>query len=34
MKINTNIRKRFRVSNKVKKVAPKDRFSDIICFKK
>ena len=26
MKINTNIRKRFRVSNKVKKVAPKDRF--------
>ena len=26
MKINTSIRKRFRVSNKVKKVAPKDRF--------
>ena len=26
MKINTTIRKRFRVSNKVKKVAPKDRF--------
>ena len=26
MKLNTNIRKRFRVSNKVKKVAPKDRF--------
>jgi large subunit ribosomal protein L18 len=25
MKINTNIRKRFRVSNKVKKVASKDR---------
>jgi len=26
MKLNTNIRKRFRVSNKVKKVASKDRF--------
>ena len=26
MKLNTNKRKRFRVSNKVKKVAPKDRF--------
>ena len=26
MKLNTGIRKRFRVSNKVKKVAPKDRF--------
>ena len=26
MKINTNIRKRFRVSNKVKKVAPIDRY--------
>ena len=26
MKLNTNIRKKFRVSNKVKKVAPKDRF--------
>ena len=26
MKLNTNIRKRFRVSNKVKRVAPKDRF--------
>jgi len=26
MKINTSIRKRFRVSNKVKKVASKDRF--------
>ena len=26
MKLNTNIRKRFRVSNKVKKVAGKDRF--------
>ena len=26
MKINTNIRKRFRVSNKVKRVASKDRF--------
>ena len=26
MKLNTEIRKRFRVSNKVKKVAPKDRF--------
>ena len=26
MKINTTIRKRFRVSNKVKKVASKDRF--------
>ena len=26
MKINTNIRKRFRVSNKVKKVASKNRF--------
>ena len=26
MKINTRIRKRFRVSNKVKKVASKDRF--------
>ena len=26
MKLNTSIRKRFRVSNKVKKVAPKDRF--------
>ena len=25
MKLNTRIRKRFRVSNKVKKVAPKDR---------
>jgi large subunit ribosomal protein L18 len=25
MKINTSIRKRFRVSNKLKKVAPKDR---------
>ena len=25
MKLNTSIRKRFRVSNKVKKVAPKDR---------
>ena len=26
MKLTTGIRKRFRVSNKVKKVAPKDRF--------
>ncbi len=26
MKLNTNIRKRFRVSNKVKRVASKDRF--------
>ena len=26
MKINASIRKRFRVSNKVKRVAPKDRF--------
>ena len=26
MKLNTNNRKKFRVSNKVKKVAPKDRF--------
>lgn len=26
MKLSTEIRKRFRVSNKVKKVAPKDRF--------
>ena len=26
MKLSTGIRKRFRVSNKVKKVAPKDRF--------
>ena len=26
MKLTTTIRKRFRVSNKVKKVAPKDRF--------
>ena len=26
MKLNTNKRKRFRVSNKVKRVAPKDRF--------
>ena len=26
MKLNTSVRKRFRVSNKVKKVAPKDRF--------
>jgi large subunit ribosomal protein L18 len=26
MKLNTSIRKRFRVSNRVKKVAPKDRF--------
>ena len=26
MKLNTSKRKRFRVSNKVKKVAPKDRF--------
>jgi len=26
MKITTSIRKRFRISNKVKKVAPKDRF--------
>ena len=26
MKLNTNIRKRFRVSNKVKRVAPKNRF--------
>ena len=26
MKINTSIRKRYRVSNKVKKVAPNDRF--------
>ena len=26
MKLNTNIRKRFRVSNKVKKVATKDRY--------
>ena len=26
MKLNTSIRKRFRVSNKVKKVAPSDRF--------
>jgi large subunit ribosomal protein L18 len=26
MKLNTSTRKRFRVSNKVKKVAPKDRF--------
>ena len=27
MKLNTSIRKRFRVSNKVKKVASKDRFN-------
>ena len=26
MKLTTNIRKKFRVTNKVKKVAPKDRF--------
>ena len=26
MKLNTSIRKRFRVSNKVKRVASKDRF--------
>ena len=26
MKLNTSLRKRFRVSNKVKKVASKDRF--------
>ena len=26
MKLNTSIRKRFRVSNKAKRVAPKDRF--------
>jgi large subunit ribosomal protein L18 len=26
MKLTTGIRKRFRVSNKVKRVAPKDRF--------
>ena len=26
MKLTTSIRKRFRVSNKLKKVAPKDRF--------
>ena len=26
MKLNTSIRKKFRVSNKVKKVAPKERF--------
>ena len=26
MKLNTSIRKRYRVSNKVKRVAPKDRF--------
>ena len=26
MKLTTSIRKRFRISNKVKKVAPKDRF--------
>ena len=26
MKLNKNIRKKFRVSNKVKKVSPKDRF--------
>ena len=26
MKLNTTIRKKFRVSNKLKKVAPKDRF--------
>ena len=26
MKLNSNTRKRFRVSNKVKRVAPKDRF--------
>ena len=26
MKLNTSKRKRFRVSNKVKKVAPKDRY--------
>ena len=26
MKLNTSLRKRFRVSNKLKKVAPKDRF--------
>ena len=30
MKLNTSIRKRFRVSNKVKKVASKDRFRLII----
>ena len=30
MKLNTSVRKRLRVSNKVKKVAPKDRFRLII----
>ena len=30
MKLTTGIRKRFRVSNKLKKVAPKDRFRLII----
>ena len=30
MKLNTSIRKRFRVSNKVKRVAPKDRYRLII----
>ena len=32
MKLNTSTRKRFRVSNKVKKVAPKDRFR--LCISK
>ena len=31
MKLNTSIRKRFRVSNKVKKVASKDRYRLSIC---
>ena len=31
MKLNTSIRKRFRVSNKVKRVASKDRFRLSIC---
>ena len=29
MKLTKGIRKRFRVSNKVKRVAPKDRFRDV-----
>ena len=29
MKLNTSIRNRFRVSNKVKKVASNDRFRDV-----
>ena len=31
MKINTSIRKKFRVSNKVKKVSPNDRYRLSIC---